>query len=107
MSHVVQIQTRVQDPAALTAACCRLGLSEPIQGAAQRRSNWPAGSTPRLAISRCDRHPDWYDQVRQLRGPLGRSNTSRSAPPDVRCREGEAGGAEEGTLRQRTSYPGW
>jgi hypothetical protein len=43
MSHVVQIQTRVQDPAALTAACCRLGLSEPIQGAAQLYSGEATG----------------------------------------------------------------
>ncbi len=30
MSHVVVIETRVRDAAALTAACRRLGLAEPI-----------------------------------------------------------------------------
>jgi hypothetical protein len=32
MSHIVTIEARVQDSAALTAACRRLGLSEPIYG---------------------------------------------------------------------------
>jgi hypothetical protein len=35
MSHVVQIQARIQDPAALAAACRRLGLAEPVKGTAQ------------------------------------------------------------------------
>ena len=35
MSHVVQIQARTHDPAALTSACRRLGLAEPVQGTAQ------------------------------------------------------------------------
>jgi hypothetical protein len=32
MSHVVNIQTKIRDPAALAAACRRLGLEEPVQG---------------------------------------------------------------------------
>ncbi len=32
MSHIVTIQTRVHDSAALTAACRRLGLAEPLYG---------------------------------------------------------------------------
>ena len=32
MSHVVQIQTQVKDPAAIRAACRRLNLDEPEQG---------------------------------------------------------------------------
>ncbi|MGB7160769.1 MAG: hypothetical protein WBD40_22080 [Tepidisphaeraceae bacterium] len=32
MSHIVSIATRVRDPVALTAACRRLGLVEPIVG---------------------------------------------------------------------------
>jgi hypothetical protein len=32
MSHIVVIETRVHDAAALTAACQRLGLAEPVQG---------------------------------------------------------------------------
>lgn len=32
MSHIVVIETRVHDSAALTAACRRLGLAEPVLG---------------------------------------------------------------------------
>ncbi|HUU59254.1 MAG TPA: DUF1257 domain-containing protein [Phycisphaerae bacterium] len=32
MSHLVTIQTRMRDPAALAAACRRLGLAEPVHG---------------------------------------------------------------------------
>lgn len=32
MSHIVQIQTEVRDPAAIRAACERLGLPQPLQG---------------------------------------------------------------------------
>lgn len=35
MSHIVQIQTKITDPIALTAACRRLNLAEPVQGTAQ------------------------------------------------------------------------
>lgn len=35
MSHIVTIQTQVQDPAALAAACRRLGLEQPVEGTAQ------------------------------------------------------------------------
>jgi hypothetical protein len=34
MSHIVTINTRVQDPAAVAAACQRLGLPGPVQGTA-------------------------------------------------------------------------
>ena len=34
MSHIVTVKTRVTDPAALSAACRRLGLAEPIAGTA-------------------------------------------------------------------------
>lgn len=43
MSHVVQIQARVQDPDALAAACRRLGLAEPAQGTAQLYSGEATG----------------------------------------------------------------
>ena len=32
MSHIVVIETRLHDSAALTAACHRLGLAEPVHG---------------------------------------------------------------------------
>ena len=35
MSHIVTIKTRVTDAAALSAACRRLGLAEPVHGTAQ------------------------------------------------------------------------
>jgi hypothetical protein len=35
MSHIVTLQTKVRDPAALAAACQRLGLAAPVQGMAQ------------------------------------------------------------------------
>lgn len=34
MSHIVTIQTEVRDPAAVAAACRRLGLPEPARGTA-------------------------------------------------------------------------
>lgn len=35
MSHIVSIKSLVSDPIAISAACRRLGLSEPTQGTAQ------------------------------------------------------------------------
>jgi len=35
MSHLVTIRTQVRDPAALQAACRRLGLKAPVQGTAR------------------------------------------------------------------------
>ena len=43
MSHLVQIETRVHDPAALIAACRRLGLAEPVHGTAQLFSGQATG----------------------------------------------------------------
>lgn len=43
MSHIVQIKTRVQDPAAVSAACRRLGFSEPVRGTAQLYSGTATG----------------------------------------------------------------
>jgi hypothetical protein len=34
MSHIVTIKTEIKDPAALAAACRRLGLAEPVRGRA-------------------------------------------------------------------------
>jgi hypothetical protein len=34
MSHIVNIKTKIRDPAALTAACQRLGLAAPVHGTA-------------------------------------------------------------------------
>jgi hypothetical protein len=35
MSHIVSIQTKVRDPAAVAAACQRLNLTAPVQGTAR------------------------------------------------------------------------
>jgi hypothetical protein len=35
VSHIVSIKTEVRDPAAVGAACRRLGLPEPVQGTAK------------------------------------------------------------------------
>lgn len=35
MSHIVTIQTRLHDPAAVSAACTRLGLAAPVQSTAK------------------------------------------------------------------------
>ena len=32
MSHIVVIETKIQDPIALTSACHRLGLADPVHG---------------------------------------------------------------------------
>ena len=35
MSHIVTIITKVRDPVAITAACRRLGLAQPVHGTSQ------------------------------------------------------------------------
>jgi hypothetical protein len=43
MSHIVTVRTQVRDPAALAAACRRLGLEPPAVGAAQLYSGRAEG----------------------------------------------------------------
>lgn len=43
MSHIVTIQTKVQDSAAITAACRRLGLPAPVHGKARLYSGEVSG----------------------------------------------------------------
>lgn len=43
MSHVVSIQTKLRDPAAITAACQRLKLNAPVQGTARLYSGEATG----------------------------------------------------------------
>lgn len=52
MSHIVSIKTKVTDPAALAAACRRLGLAEPVQGTAKLFSGQATGLVVRL--------PGWH-----------------------------------------------
>jgi hypothetical protein len=48
MSHVVTIQTRLHDPAALAAACRRLGLAAPVEGTAELYGGQASGHVVRL-----------------------------------------------------------
>src|SRR5712675_861852 len=52
MSHIVSIKTRLTDPAALSAACRRLGLAEPIAGSARLFSAEATGLLVKL--------PGWH-----------------------------------------------
>ena len=51
MSHIVTIKTEVRDPAAIQAACKRLGLAEPVHGQARLFGGEVAGWAVQL--------PDW------------------------------------------------
>jgi hypothetical protein len=48
MSHIVTIKTEIRDPAALAAACTRLGLKQPVHGTAQLYSNQATGEIVEL-----------------------------------------------------------
>ncbi len=43
MSHIVLIQARLKDPAAIASACARLGLPAPVQGTARLYSGTATG----------------------------------------------------------------
>ena len=59
MSHIVTIKTEVRDPAAVAAACRRLGLPEPAHGTAKLFSDEVTGLLVKL--------PDWlYPAVVQV-----------------------------------------
>ena len=51
MSHIVQIETQVRDPVAVSAACRRLGLAAPIHETVQLFNGQATGLTIQL--------PDW------------------------------------------------
>ena len=55
MSHIVTIQTKVHDPAAVAAACQRLELAAPVQGTAELFSGEATGLIVQL--------PDWQYPV--------------------------------------------
>ena len=48
MSHIVEIRTEVRDPDAVTAACRRLGLPEPVHGTATLFEGQATGLLVRL-----------------------------------------------------------
>ena len=43
MSHIVTLKAKLRDPAAIAAACQRLGLAAPVQGTAELYSGEVAG----------------------------------------------------------------
>ena len=55
MSHIVSIQTEVRDPAAVAAACRRLGLPEPVHDTATLFEGRATGLLVKL--------PDWLYPV--------------------------------------------
>src|SRR4051794_37106902 len=55
MSHIVSIQTKLQDPVAVAAACRRMNLAEPVQGTARLYSGEVTGLLVQL--------PDWQSPV--------------------------------------------
>jgi hypothetical protein len=70
LSHVITIRTEVRDPAAVRAACRRLGLPEPVHGTAKLFSGEATG----LLVKLPGRHPrrDGPGPVRQLWRCVGR-----------------------------------
>ena len=48
MSHIVEIRCQVKDPAAVRAACQRLGLAEPVQETVRLFSGQATGLAVRL-----------------------------------------------------------
>ncbi len=61
MSHIVQIQTEVRDPAAVEAACRRLGLAPPQTGTAALYSSTVTGLQVQLPQWR---YPVVFDTAR-------------------------------------------
>jgi hypothetical protein len=97
VSHIVEIQAEVRDPAAVAAACRRLALPEPAIGTARLFEGEATGLLVKL--------PGWlYPLVCEtgsgrLRydnfgGRLGRARAARPLPPGVRPREGQDRGPD-------------
>ena len=104
MSHIVEIRTECRDPAAVAAACRRLGLPEPVQGTARLFEGEAAGLLVRL--------PGWlYPAVVEpatghvrydnYGGALGRPGRAGPVPPGLRRREGHGRGPPPGPRRRR------
>jgi len=79
LSHIVEIKTQVRDPEALRAACRRLALPEPVQGAARLYSgivtgwsvhlpNWkyPIVFDPAKGDARFDNFQGFWGEQKQL-----------------------------------------
>jgi hypothetical protein len=79
MSHLVSIETRMKDPAAVAAACQRMGLPAPVQGTAQFYSGeatgllvhlpgwvYPAVIDPQTGTVRCDTYEGGWGDAAHL-----------------------------------------
>jgi hypothetical protein len=79
MSHIVTIQSRVHDPAAIAAACGRLNLPVPTEGTARLYSGeatgllvqlpgwlYPAVIDPLTGIVRCDTFEGRWGDPKEL-----------------------------------------
>lgn len=55
LSHIVEIRTQIRDPAAVRAACGRLGLPQPVEGTTQLYSGPVSGLAVQL--------PGWHYPV--------------------------------------------
>jgi hypothetical protein len=79
MSHLVTIQTRIHDPAAIAAACRRLNLPTPAEGTARLYSGeatglllqlpgwrYPAVIDPLTGVVRCDTFEGRWGESKQL-----------------------------------------
>ena len=70
MSHVVTIKCEIRDPAAVRAACQRLGLSQPVQGTHRLFTNSATGLAVQLpkwrypAVCDCSTGQVHYDNFK-------------------------------------------
>jgi hypothetical protein len=91
MSHIVTIQTKVHDPAAIGAACLRLGLPAPVQGTATLYSGeasgllvqlpgweYPAVIDPLTGVVRYDNYSGAWGDPAQLDRFLQRSAVEKA-----------------------------
>ena len=82
MSHIVSIKTEVRDPAAVAAACRRLGLPEPVHGTARLFEGEATGllvKLPGWLYPVVVRHRHRPGPLRQLRRAVGRRRSTSTA----------------------------
>ena len=107
MSHIVTIKTEVRDPAAVAAACRRLGLPEPVAGhrrAVRRPGHRPARPAARLDLPGRRRHDAGTVATTTTRGP----GAARRAGPLLQAYAVEKAQARgpQGRPRRHRAAPG-
>jgi hypothetical protein len=109
MSHVVTIESIIHDPAAVHAACARLGLAAPVHGTAKLFSGRAAGMIVQL--------PEWKYPVvvdtltgvikfDNFGGEVGKARGTRPLPSGVLGRKSQTRSPQKGLLGQRVPAPG-